>query len=76
MSRRGRGGGGGAKTHMECTDWKAFSLLMSAVFIIFADQNLMAPNLSQIARDFGMNEEERDRKLGGGGGQSTRGAWI
>ena len=53
---------------MECTDWKAFTLLSAAVFVIFADQNLMAPNLTQIARDFGMNDEERDRKLGGRGG--------
>jgi MFS family permease len=28
-------------------------------------QNLMAPNLSAIARDFGFNDEERDEKLGG-----------
>ena len=26
---------------MECTDWTSFALLSSAVFIIFADQNLM-----------------------------------
>ena len=28
-------------------------------------QNLMAPNLTAIAKDFGFNDEERDRKLGG-----------
>jgi len=33
--------------------------------LLFADQNLMSPNLTSIARDFGFNDEERDRKLGG-----------
>ena len=28
-------------------------------------QNLMAPNLTAIAKDFGFSDEERDRKLGG-----------
>ena len=31
---------------MECTDWTSFALLSSAVFIIFADQNLMVTFLS------------------------------
>jgi hypothetical protein len=33
-------------------------------FFLFADQNLMAPNLTQIARDFGMSDLERDTLLG------------
>ena len=33
--------------------------------LVFSVQNLMAPNLTAIARDFGFNDEERDRKLGG-----------
>lgn len=33
--------------------------------LLFADQNLMAPNLSAIAADFQMNDMERDTKLGG-----------
>ena len=31
----------------------AFTLLCAAVLFVFADQNLMAPNLTAIARDFG-----------------------
>lgn len=41
------------------------AILCLTVFFLFADQNLMAPNLSAIADDFGFNEEERDEKLGG-----------
>jgi MFS family permease len=33
--------------------------------LIFADQNLLAPNLTQIAHDFGFNDVQRDVKLGG-----------
>jgi MFS family permease len=43
----------------------AIALLFLCVVMIFADQNLMAPNLSAIAASFGFNDEERDRKLGG-----------
>lgn len=32
---------------------------------LFADQNLMAPNLTQIAEEFGFTAAERDTKLGG-----------
>ncbi|HRR08411.1 MAG TPA: MFS transporter [Rhodothermales bacterium] len=37
--------------------------LMSA--FLYADQNLLAPNLTQIAQEFGFSETERDVKLGG-----------
>jgi len=40
-------------------------LLAVTTTFVFADQNLMAPNLSAIARDFNMTDEERDQKLGG-----------
>jgi MFS family permease len=43
----------------------AILLLFLCVVLIFADQNLMAPNLSAIAESFGFNDDERDRKLGG-----------
>lgn len=43
----------------------AVALFATCVILLFADQNLMAPNLSAIAKDFGFNDEERDRKLGG-----------
>lgn len=33
--------------------------------LLFADQNLMAPNLTAIATDFGFDERQRDRFLGG-----------
>ncbi|GAB4817048.1 hypothetical protein N2152v2_004094 [Parachlorella kessleri] len=33
--------------------------------LLYADQNLMAPNLTAIARDFGFNDEQRDKYLGG-----------
>lgn len=33
--------------------------------LLFADQNLMAPNLTSIAKSFGFSEDERDRYLGG-----------
>lgn len=44
--------------------WAVY-LLSSCTVLLFADQNLMSPNLSAIADDFGFNDEERDRKLGG-----------
>ena len=40
-------------------------LLGIATFFLFADQNLMAPNLTMIAREFGFTDVERDQKLGG-----------
>jgi hypothetical protein len=33
--------------------------------LLFADQNLLAPNLSQAAEEFGFDNNERDKKLGG-----------
>lgn len=33
--------------------------------LLFSDQNLLAPNLSQAAEEFGFDENERDQKLGG-----------
>jgi MFS family permease len=44
-----------------------FAIILLAVInlFIFADQNLMSPNLTQIAHDFGFNAVERDVKLGG-----------
>ncbi len=40
-------------------------LLAFMALFLFADQNLMAPNLTQMAREFGFDEVERDVKLGG-----------
>ncbi|KAL4426059.1 hypothetical protein ABPG77_007855 [Micractinium sp. CCAP 211/92] len=33
--------------------------------LLYADQNLMAPNLTAIANDFNFDEEQKDRMLGG-----------
>lgn len=46
---------------------RLYAVLLLALInlFLFADQNLMAPNLSRIARDFGFSDIERDVKLGG-----------
>ena len=41
------------------------SLLCITVALLFADQNLLAPNLSVIANEFHFTPSERDAKLGG-----------
>lgn len=43
----------------------AVGLLFACTVLVFADQNLMSPNLTAIAKHFGFNDEQRDRKLGG-----------
>lgn len=47
--------------------WKDIRLwlLVGTACFLFADQNLMAPNLSMIADEFGFNALEKDQKLGG-----------
>ena len=40
-------------------------LLFSCAFLLQSDQNLLAPHLSAVAREFGMSDAERDEKLGG-----------
>jgi MFS family permease len=44
-----------------------FAIFLIALMnlFLFADQNLMAPNLTQIAHDFGFNDVQRDVMLGG-----------
>ena len=54
-----------SKNRLENRDYISLSLLFILSFFLFADQNLMGPNLSQIADDFGFNKIERDFKLGG-----------
>jgi MFS family permease len=41
------------------------ALFSLTLFFLFADQNLLAPNLDQVADEFNMSDHERDRKLGG-----------
>eukprot|EP00532_Pseudo-nitzschia_australis_P006990 CAMPEP_0168169396 /NCGR_PEP_ID=MMETSP0139_2-20121125/3614_1 /TAXON_ID=44445 /ORGANISM="Pseudo-nitzschia australis, Strain 10249 10 AB" /LENGTH=521 /DNA_ID=CAMNT_0008086809 /DNA_START=349 /DNA_END=1914 /DNA_ORIENTATION=- len=43
----------------------ALALFSVTTVLLFADQNLMSPNLTAIAEDFGLDDEDRDRKLGG-----------
>lgn len=40
-------------------------IICLTVFFLFADQNLLAPNLSAIAEDFGFDDHKRDKYLGG-----------
>ena len=41
-----------------------FTLLCLSIAILYADQNIMAPNLSAIAKEFHMTNQERDVYLG------------
>ena len=43
----------------------ALALFSMTTVLLFADQNLMSPNLTAIAEYFDLDDEERDRKLGG-----------
>ena len=52
-------------SQLDRRDYLSLSLLFILSFFLFADQNLMGPNLSQIAAEFGFNDLERDIKLGG-----------
>jgi len=52
----------------EDTNWqRRWTLLLYSLttVLLFADQNLLAPNLSQAAEEFGFDDNERDKKLGG-----------
>ena len=52
-------------SQLKKTDYLSLALLFVLSFFLFADQNLMGPNLTQIADDFGFNSIQRDVKLGG-----------
>ncbi len=54
-----------AKSFFGKKELYAVILLAVISFFLFADQNLMAPNLTQIGNEFGFTPEERDVKLGG-----------
>ena len=56
-----------AKVAVEMKKPRSFTVAVMAltVFFLFADQNLLAPNLQAAADDFGMDDEEKDRYLGG-----------
>jgi hypothetical protein len=65
----------GCKTKRSWCSWFAqfvrpgrgrdMSLLMIITFFLCMDQSILAPNLSDIARDFNMTDIEKDTKLGG-----------
>lgn len=44
---------------------RAVALFSVCTILLFADQNLMSPNLTAIAKEFNFNDEQRDKKLGG-----------
>jgi MFS family permease len=44
--------------------WAVFLFSVTTI-LLYADQNLLGPNLSAVASEFGFSDEERDRKLGG-----------
>ena len=43
----------------------AIKLFSLTTILLFADQNLMSPNLTAMAEEYGFDDEERDTKLGG-----------
>ena len=48
--------------------WKRYGvvgLITATSLFLYADQNLIGPNMSAIAEEFGMDEKEKDVKLGG-----------
>lgn len=44
---------------------RTFYLLMLGMTFVYADSNLIAPNLTQMAREFKFDNQTRDEKLGG-----------
>ena len=42
----------------------AFLLLLTCAALINSDQNLLSPNMSACADDFGFTKQEKDEKLG------------
>jgi hypothetical protein len=43
-------------------DRYATALICITVAFLFADQNLLAPNLTRIAHEFGFSDQQRDDK--------------
>jgi Major Facilitator Superfamily len=53
--------------HQSAPDRPLYSICILAItcILLFADQNLLAPNLTAIAQEFNLTPQERDSKLGG-----------
>eukprot|EP00903_Cladosiphon_okamuranus_P006010 g5930.t1 len=58
-------GGGGRLERLRRSRTFTLTLMTLVVVLLFADQNLLAPNLSAVAEEFGFDEVEKDRHLGG-----------
>jgi len=56
---------GGIVNYFRDDRTRCMALIGLTLLFLFADQNLLAPNLTECAQDFGMSDEERDKKLGG-----------
>ena len=41
------------------------TVLIISLVLLYADHNLLSPNLTEISKEFNMTEEERDLRLGG-----------
>ena len=50
---------------MSASNKRAFVFTCLGLGLVFADQNLLAPNLTAIANDLNLSPNERDYKLGG-----------
>ncbi len=60
-------GRAGSSPDVAKTWQRRWTLLLYAItsVLLFADQNLLAPNLTAAAEEFGFDDNERDKKLGG-----------
>ena len=47
---------------LENSDYLSLALFFILSFFLFADQNLMGPNLTQIANDFNFNERCNEKR--------------
>jgi MFS family permease len=65
----GIGNGSGAKSVLSSfkISMRRYTVVLFSItlFFLFADQNLLAPNLALAGHEFGMSDSERDAKLGG-----------
>ena len=55
----------GIPTPSDPSHFRTLILFSLTTILLYADQNLLGPNLTAVAKEFGFTDEERDRKLGG-----------
>ncbi|CAK0784876.1 hypothetical protein CVIRNUC_008081 [Coccomyxa viridis] len=58
-------GSGGGTCISKLQRYYMVTIFTLTASLLYADQNLMAPNLTLIAKEFGFNEEEKTKYLGG-----------